>query len=262
MAFQIQLGSFTIDGANRWEENSPSRVPVETFPRRRGAIVPAAPLKGAKTGRFEFAVCRDSESLLTSYLDSLKAELEKGRGDLFLRDDNRYLKAVKTNFAIVHQANQAPTLWASGYIEFVIADPYWYSDNGEQSSTKSNIASSPYAYSVMNNGGTATPVRIEITALSVNKTGTFKLTNTTTGLYVQWGSGTINATKKLIIDCAGDPFTVTNDGANALSLFTGSKDFLLLAGDTGAALAEGSNSLSYEGPTGVDVKIAWTERWD
>lgn len=252
MSFQIQLGSLTLDGMTRWEESMPSRVPVETYPRRHGAIIPAAPLKGPKSGRFDFNLSADTEWELKNSLENLRVELEKGSGKLFLRDDSRYLNAVKTNFAIVHVAGNAPATNATGYIEFVIGDPYWYSDGGEQWDTQANVASSPKNYTVVNSGGAPTPPRIEITALSVNKTGTFKLTNTTAGLYVQWGSGTINATKKLIINCAADPFSVTNDGTNALGLFSGSRSLLLLAE---------LNSLSYEGPTGVDVKVAWTERW-
>lgn len=252
MSFQIQLGDLTIDGTNRWEENNPSRVPVETFPRRQGGIVPTVPLKGPKRGRFDFSVYADSEIELTIYLENLKAELEKGQGKLFLRNDSRYLKAVKTNFAIVHTASNAPALNASGYIEFVIGDPYWYSDLGEQSNTQANIATSPTTYRVVNSGGAATPPRIEITALSTDKTGHFEFTNDTSGIYVHF-FGTISATKKLIINCAGDPFSVTNDGVNALGGFSGSKGFLLLPG---------SNALRYDGVTGIDLKVAWVERWD
>lgn len=251
MSYQVSFGGIVLDGIARWEETMQSRVAVDTFPRRQGGIVPSVPFKSPKQGRFNFVIYKDSESALLAYIDSLKRTLEEGIGQIILRDDSRYLRAVKTNFGIAHDVTQMPSQVATGFVEFVAGDPFWYSSAGEQTTTESNVASSPHAFSATNDGGALTPIRIEIKALTVDKTGTFKLTNTTIGLVCQY-TGTVLADQTLLIDCAASPFVVQNGGTNGLKDFAGS--FL--------SLVAGLNNFSYDGPTGVDVTLSWTERWN
>lgn len=247
--FQIRFAGLTLDGILSWEEAQASRVNVNTFPRKHGGIVVAVPFKAPKSGTFSFAVIKDSEAALTAYLDNLRAVLDAGVGQLFLRDDNRYVRVVKTNFSLAHRASDLPALKATGAIEFVAADPFFYDATGEQHADDLAVTASPSVFAANNTGGAVTPVRIEIKANGADKTGTFKLTNTTTGIYAQY-TGTINNGNFLLID--GADFTVTINGTNGLKNFVGSF----------WQLALGNNNLNYEGPTGVDVKVYWRKRWN
>lgn len=247
MPFQIKFAAMTLDGLTDWSEEVSSRVSPERFPRRQGAVLEPVPFLSERSIRVSGFVDKSTEAALVTYLKDVGAKLHNGTAPLYLRDDATYINAVKTNYGYSFKAGEAAHLRAKYFIDFVAGDPYWYSET-VNTSTQTNVASSPHSFSVTNTGGEATPVKIDITALSVDKTGTFKLTNTTNGLSASYG-GTITAGQVLTIDCA--TLKVVNSGANGLPGFSGSFWMLVI----------GTNNVTYEGPTGVTIVVSWTNRW-
>jgi hypothetical protein len=247
--FNLQFAGLTLDGVTEFNPDQPSRVAVERFPRRHGAIVSKTPFKAEKTISMAFTVDKASEAALKAYLDALAAVLDAGEGQLFLRDDNRFMRAVKTAFSYSYRAGEMPATRASGRIELVAADPFVYDGGGEKTQAHHGVVASPESFAATNSGGAITPPRMEIKAAGANKTGTFKLTNTTTGIYAQYTGTIVNGTS-LVIDSSA--YTLSNGGVNGLKDFVGS--FWLLG--------LGVTNIEYSGPTGVDVDIFWTERWN
>lgn len=248
MAFQIKFAGLTLNNLEDWSEDLPSRVNPETFPRRQGAIVQPVPFVAPRQIRVSGTVDKETESDLKTYFRTLGASLHNGIGELYLRDDSVFLNAVKSGYGYSYSAKEKPSTRGKYFIDFIAGDPYWYSAT-PSSDTQSNVSSSPHTFSVDNDGGTLTPIAFSIEALGADKTGTFKLTDTTHGLSFSW-TGTIEADQLLTIDTGTK--RVLNGGGNGIAGFTGSF-FLLVVG---------TNNFSYEGPTGVDLVTTWTHRFD
>lgn len=246
MAFQLKFAGVTLDGVEEWADELRNRIDPETFPRRDGSIVQEAAFKDPIRLRLPYHVSKADEATLKTYLNSLGSLMESGRDKLYLRDDNRYLNAIITGLSRSHRAGDAAALTARGVVEFLIDDPYFYSDT-ESASAEQNPSASPHIFSITNSGKARTPVRIEIKADGVNVTDV-KLTNTTTSLFARF-SGTITANNTLVIDCKKR--SVQNGGANGLNSFTGSF----------WELEQGVNNLEYIGPVDVLVTAYHTERW-
>lgn len=221
----------------------------ETFPRRHGSIVPRLAFLGARTVTLSGEVVKPDSTTLRDYLNTLSLTLtERGRDRLFLRDDNRYLNAIKTGFSYRFAGGRLPALIAQFSIQFLADDPFWY-DSTTDSLLTSGVVTSPRTIVVTNNGGTKTPPLIEIKALGSNVTDV-KMTHGTTGFWFRY-SGTIIAGSTLSVDCAD--FKAINGGVNALNLITGTLDL---------NLEPGANNFVYEGPTsGVDINVVWLGRY-
>ncbi len=247
--YNLTFAGMALDGVTEFTPEQPKRVSIERFPRRHGAIVPKTPFKAEKTIAMVFTVDKASEAALKAYLDALGAVLAAGEGQLFLRDDNRFIRCVNTVWSHSYRASEMPATRASGRIEMVAADPFWYDGGGEKTQAHHGVAASPETFAATNNGGATTPPRMEIKAVGADKTGTFKLTNTTMGIYIQY-VGTILNGSSLVFDSSA--YTVSNGGVNGLKDYTGSFWDLLT----------GANNIEYSGPTGVDIDIFWTERWN
>jgi phage-related protein len=251
MALAITFAGLAIDGVFDWGEDLPSRVQSETFPRRHGSIVQSLAFLGPRTVTLSGEVVKADETSLKSYLNALSQTLtDRGRDRLFLRNDNRYLNAIKTAFSYRFQGGRLPASIAQFSISFLADDPFWYNSTTDSVLT-SNIVASPTVIAVTNNGGSKTPPLIEIKALGSAVTGV-KISNGSTGLFISY-TGTINAGATLSIDCAD--FKVLANGGNGLNLIgTGSSIDM--------QLEPGLNNFVYEGAvTGVDVNILWLPRW-
>jgi len=251
MALAITFAGLAIDGVTEWGEDLPSRVQSETFPRRHGSIVQSLAFLGGRTVTLSGEVIKADETSLKSYLNTLSQTLtDRGRDRLFLRDDSRYLNAIKTGFSCRLTGGRLPARIAQFSIQFFADDPFWYNSTTDSVLT-SNIVASPTVIAVTNNGGTKTPPLIEIKALGSAVTGV-KISNGTTGLFISY-TGTINAGATLSIDCAD--FKVLVNGATGLNLIgTGSTINMFLE--------PGLNNFVYEGPvTGVDINILWLNRY-
>ena len=173
---------------------------------------------------------------MKTYLNTLSQTLsDKGRDRLYLRDDGRYLNAIKQGFSYRFNGARAGSRVAQFSVQFIADDPFWYSGTTESVLT-SNVVASPTVIAVTNSGGTKTSPLIEIKALGSPVTDV-KISNGTTGLFVHY-SGTINAGATLSIDCAD--FKAVVNGGNALNLITGTIELFL---------EPGLNNLVYEGPT-------------
>ena len=247
MGFALKFAGETLDDVATWDEPLEFKVGEEEFPRRHGSLVQEVAFLRSRRIVLTGRVFKDDEATLKTYLEDLKQTfIEKGRDRLQLRDDNRYLNAILSGFSTRYIAGQAANRGAPFSLEFLADDPFWYSDT-EKTNAQDAIASSPHTYSITNSGKAHTPPRIEIKAAGGDATDV-KLTNTTTGLFARF-AGTISNGQTLIINSAKR--TVTNGAANGLNDFTGSFwEFVA-----------GVNNLQYEGPTGVDVVVYWTERY-
>ena len=252
MALSLKFDTLILDDVNVWEESTPSRLAVEDYPRRHGSEVPLVAYLKPRTLRVSGRLVKTTEAALKTALENLgQALTDKGLAKLQLRDDNRYVRAIKDGYSYSFDAGAAPALSASFLIEFLAGDPFWYAAT-ETTSDQGTIVASPADFSITNNGKTKTPVRVEMTAVGADKTDV-KLTNKTSTLWMRF-SGTILQGQTLIMNTANVRYPsrrVTNGSANGLNSFTG--NFWLLE--------TGQNNLRYEGPTNVGLKIYYTERW-
>ena len=245
--FQTSFAGVSLGEVLSWDEEIPSRVLAEDFPRKHGSFVPPIAFLGTRTIRVNCRAVGASEAALKSFLNDLSYKLyRKGRDKLVLRDDSRYLNAIKTAMRLGYKAGEAPAVQALFSIEFLCDDPFWYSTIESSIATQSIVAS-PTTFVITHNGPVETPPRIEIKAVGANRTDV-KLSNTTVGLFVRY-AGTIVAGQTLVIDCAKK--TVANAGVNGLNDFTG----------TFFNLEPGAQNLTFEGAQPCDVTVYWTERW-
>ncbi len=250
MALAITFAGLAIDGVTEWGEDLPSRVQSETFPRRHGSIVQNLAFLAPRIVTLSGEVVKSDETSLKSYLNTLSQTLtDRGRDRLFLRDDNRYLNAIKTGFSQRFTGGRRPSSIAQFSISFMADDPFWYNSTTDSVLT-SNILASPTVIAVTNTGGTKTPPLIEILNTSSAITGV-KISNGTTGLFISY-TGTINAGATLSIDCAD--FKVICNGGNGLNLIGAGSSIDMF-------LEPGLNNFVYEGGTPVDVNILWLPRW-
>lgn len=250
MSIAITFAGLTMDGIKTWREQISSKVEEEEFPRRHGSIIQEIAFLGSRKIFLEGEVFKSTEALLKTYLYDLGRLLtEKGRDKLILRDDSRFLNAIKRDLSYQFNAARAAGVGAAFTIEFIAADPFWY-DPTETTNTQSAVGASPFNYAITNGGSVSTPVKIEIVAAGGNVTDV-KLTNSTTGLFIRY-SGTILNGQTLLIetDRAGRQ-KATNGGSNALSLITGSFWHLIV----------GVNNIQYDGPTGVNILVKYTLRY-
>ena len=253
MSIEVKFGDLVLDGVANWNSEIRTRVQAETFPRRHGAIGPDVTFLTERHVLLTGEVVKTSEALLDSYLDGLARRLvELGRDKLtFKSTDNRYLNAILSRYRTRAAARRIPALARGFDIDFLIADPFWYSTTESDSGLVQPDAS-PFVFpSALNNSGEAeTPPRIEIKAVGANKSN-IKITNTTTSLFMDF-TGTITAGQTLILD--HDDMTVDNGGSNALNDIASGSSFF--------SLVRGNNNISYTGPTsGVDITVYWTERY-
>lgn len=249
MSFSIRFGNLSLDGCVDFAIASNSRVSDLRFPRRPGSIAPQVPAADSKRISISGETFQDSEALMISYLDSLNAALtDQGRSRLFLRTNDRYVFAVKTGFNHSFSAQRLPLLRAGFAIEFLADDPYWYGLT-ESSDVQTLVAANLKTWAVTNNGGTRTPPVIEISRTSAaNDQANVKITQSTTGQYMQW-TGSLASGTKLLFDCVNSRCSVA--GGNGLNAFSGS--FF--------NLESGLNNLRYDGPGNVTITTNWRERW-
>src|SRR5262245_48399323 len=150
--FQIKFAGLTLDGAAEWPEEIPSRATPDRFARRQGAIIESVPFLAERRIKVQGEVSTSTESALKNYLTSLGAKLHAGVNKLYLRDDGRYINAVKGNYGYSYRGNEAASIHAKYFIEFIAGDPYWYSDT-QETSTQSNVSASPFSFALTNTGG-------------------------------------------------------------------------------------------------------------
>jgi hypothetical protein len=137
MPFQIKFAAFTLDGLTDWSEEVSSRTSPERFPRRQGAVVEPVPFLSERTIRVTGIVDKSNESALVTYLKNVGVKLHNGVAPLYLRDDQTYINAVKTNYGYSFKAGEAAHLRAKYFIDFCCGDPYWYSET-VNTSTQTN----------------------------------------------------------------------------------------------------------------------------
>lgn len=246
MAFNITYAGSAISGVEMWSEDIPSRVSPEVFPRRHGSILQEVVFLGPRTVRVGGTITGSNETALVDYLNGIgRRTTEAGRAQLVLRDDNRFLRALKAGYSYSFQNHMAPDVLCKFTLDFVADDPFWYAATEAVSSV--SIAASTTTFSVVNTGTAKTPPRIEFQAVA-NSRQHVKLTNTTIGLFIESSSTIASGT---ILTTNHDAYTVTLGTSNAIGDFSGS--FFLLE--------PGNNNFEYTGPTSISARIYWTPRY-
>lgn len=250
MAFSIRFGTLTLDGCSDFAITANSRVSEYRFPRRPGSLAPRVPVADSKHVVIGGDIWKGTESEIVNYLDSLNQTLsDKGRDKLYLRDNNRFLYAVKSGFSHQFVYAEVPSTHAKFSIEFVVDDPYWYSATPESDSQTVGAVNSK-TWAITNDGKARTPPVIELTRTSAaNDQSDVLITNTTTGLYLKWAGTFVNGSK-LIFDTVNK--RVTSAGGNGLNNFTGTLNFML---------ESGANNLRYDGPGNATILTTWQERY-
>ena len=100
MSIAITFAGVTIEGVSEWGEDVGSRVQAENFPRRHGSIVQRLAFLKERIVTLTGEVSKADETTLKTYLNTLSQTLsDKGRDRLYLRDDGRYLNAIKQGFS-------------------------------------------------------------------------------------------------------------------------------------------------------------------
>jgi hypothetical protein len=247
--FQIQFSGLTLDGFREWSEDMPSRVTESRFPRRPGTIAPRVPVADSRVISLAGDIVKSSETELKTYLENLNQALtDLGRARLFLRDDNRYIWAVKRALRIQYIAGEAPSTHVRCFIEFLADDPYWYSAT-PSTDTQVVGAVNVFTWTLTSGGKTRTPL-----VMQIDRTGGGQqkldiiITNTTTGLFQRW-NGSLTFGGRLIFDAVNNRVTI--NGGNGLRDFQGRLLFL----------EPGINNLRYDGPANATIVSAWTDRW-
>lgn len=246
MPFNITYAGSEIVGIENWQEELPSRVQPEVFPRRHGSILQEVVFLGPRTVRVSGTIVGSTEIGLRDYLNGLgRITTETGRSKLVLRDDGRYLKALKNGWSYSFGRTLGQEVFAKFTLDFVADDPFWYSPT--EGATSATCAASTTTFSLVNSGAARTPPIVQILALS-NTIANIQLSNTTLGQTFTYSS-TVLSGNILIVN--NKTFTVTNAGSNAIGNFAGS--FFLLE--------SGTNNFEYIGATGACVSIFWTDRF-
>ena len=246
----MTFGGLEIEGIQSWGPSRQNKISPVSIPRRHGALVPQVAFSDFLRIVLKGEVWRDTSTDLRDYFDTLGAKLfNVGTDKLTFLDDGRYVNAICTGTAFAERdATRAPAYRGGFSLEFACGDPFFYAAT-EEEDNQNAIATSPYAYTITNNGPVRTPVRVEITAVGGTKTDV-KLTNSTTGLYMRY-LGTIALNGKVVMNSKENAQSCQNGGSNDLNNFEGG--FWMLE--------PGVNNITYTGPTSVNVKVLWTKRY-
>lgn len=243
----------TIEGA------SPMRINAQSIPKRHGALVSEVPVLDPRRVVFRGRLQEVDAITLRGTIDTIQKTLRRFNKRLTIWDD-RYLNSYCINF----QYNFIPgsAMAACDFVmDFFCADPFFYANDPEtQTITVSSadvldVTTGVYEKiaNVDNQGSCYVFPKITVT-----NTGAFSITkivinNATTARSWDY-SGTLAAGKELVVDSA--EFTVTNDGASALTGWSGS--FLWL--DPGINSLEVGISTTAPVST-ISCVVKWNRRW-
>jgi hypothetical protein len=243
------------DYIETWQESANARLNAVTVPNRHGALLSSAVVQDARqitlTGRI---VSPDGTATgLRTVIENLSELFARQNKRLQMWDD-RYINCYKANFSFAYVPGSA--LRALDFtITFLCIDPFYYDTSS--GSTSYNLTTGDTAIDITNN--------IYNKAVTLNYTGKFitypiwtvtagatalthiTIRNLTIGRQFYY-SGTVLATKSLVVDT--NYFTVTNDGTNDLTHWTG--DFLWLQ--------NGNNSLEFEGTAPATYSLTYAIR--
>lgn len=245
--FQIRFADFTIEYIRSWRPNRKNKISHLSLPRRHGTLVPDVAFSDELIINLEGECWKPSETELKTYFDDLGARLQNfGKDRLYLRDDGRFVYAIctGTSFPSFESTRHANGVGGNFSLEFTCGDPFWYS--ATESEDHQTATTSPFTWSITNNGKVRTPIRVHITASGANKTDV-KVTNTTTGFYMRYRNQILQGQS---VAMNAENSSCLNNGANDLNGFEGA--FFLVE--------PGVNNLSYSGATTVLIDTYWRER--
>src|SRR5262245_2110579 len=249
---QVKFADLVIDDIQRWRPSRRNKLAHVTLPRRHGTLTADVAFSDELQISLDGEVWKDSETALRDYFATLGAKLLNfGKDRLYLRDDGRFLYAICTGTSFPQfSADRAKDARGAGFsIEFTAGDPFWYS--GTESESHQTTSTGTVSWSVTNNGGVRTPVRVHITATGQSHTDV-RVNNTTTGLTMRY-RGQVATNKSVVID--GEHMSVQNNGQNDINNFEGA--FFLLE--------PGQNNLVFNTAVVVGgsqkIDVYWRERF-
>jgi hypothetical protein len=249
VTYQLQFAGVTLDGFHEWRERHPSRVIEHTFPRHPGSVGPVTAAPGARNITLVGDVWKDTAAELETYLDELRHILtDLGRDRLIKTDNNRFLNVIKSELEMADVAGESPALHRRVTIQFLAANPYWYSTT--ESSQEDNLNGTSDTFLVQNFGKARTPPVFYCTRSAGTDQNDVVISNTTTGLFLKW-EGTFEVGKVLVFDCVNR--RVTYGGADAMNNF--------VPGSINLNLEPGNNNFAYAGPGEMVITTHWHERW-
>src|SRR5262245_4258014 len=184
---QIKFADFVIQDVRSWRPQRKNKLAHVSLPRRHGTLVADVAFSDELIINIEGEVYKGSDTAIRDYFNNLGARLMNlGKDRLYLRDDGRFLYAIcsSVGFPSFDAARSANGAIAGFSLEFTAGDPFWYAGT-EAENHQSNVNTTPFNFSVTNNGTVRTPVRVLFTPQgTVGGMTDVRLTNTMTGLYM------------------------------------------------------------------------------
>lgn len=232
----------------------PMRLNVATTPKRHGGLVADVPVLDPRRIQIKGRVQESTAAIARETLDNMEEILHRNNKKFRVWDD-RYIFAYLVDFS--HAWIPGTGMASFDYsIDFICPNPFWISDTAASDSRTLNtsdqaidITNNVYreSFTIDNIGSAFVYPVITVTAGAAPITQII-IRNITTGRTMTY-SGTLAATKSLVIDCSA--FTITNDGVEDLTNWSGS--FL--------SFTPGNNSMQIEGKTIATYGFAWTPRY-
>jgi len=250
MSIVLTFGGTAIEGLSGWSETLDSRAVVSTIPRRDGGLIDLLPPLETRLINVEGKIEKTSHDSVITALNTLQHLLNSGSQALKL-DSDRYITAQKKSFNFKYVQGFSGKL-VEYHIQFVCADPYWYSTTPVTSTTVIDSTSETITIaSGANIGNCFTYPVITMTVDGASLTS-FNLRNSYTTINSSMEfTGTVTDNNSLIIDCSLK--TVTNNTISSLNDFSG--DFWPIDGGV-------DNIIYYTGNVSAGtLTIVYTPRW-
>jgi len=255
MALDFKFNSTTLTGMTHWNMSEKLRIKKAVIPRRHGVLMDDHPVLDARTVSLKGIIIKDTSAALNTAVDTLKAALFSGRGQLYLQDD-RYLKATLNSFKedYIKGFQDRGIKWAAS---FVCEDPFWYGD-AEETNTATSLTAGVETNVPCPAGEGNAPAHCVIV---VNPTGSdmesIEVRNSHDDIQKYWyyeNSDTILASNGLLtID--SEERTVLTGTENDLRNFEGDF-FFIKCGELNTLKVTSDVAINSAGFT-----VTWTPRW-
>lgn len=233
----------------------PTRLDAMQVPKRHGVLISEVPVLDARRVSLSGKVQESDAETLRTTLDNMEKVFRRFNKKLRIWDD-RYANAYCSSFS--YSYIPGTVLASAGWsAEFLLADPFWYSDTPDESITivtaadLVDVTNGGYLeQKILSNDGTVFVYPIITCAKSGSGNATrIAIKNLTTGRQIVY-IGTLLNTQSLVIDCG--QFTVKNNGVEDLTNFSGSFVWL----------DPGDNIFQFEtNVPDVTFTVDWTKRY-
>ena len=216
------------------------------IPKRDGVLINSGKV-GQRVYQLKGQIQASTPTALRTARDAMLQVIANRTGNLYLFTD-RFAEARLTKYseAIVDGSG----IEALDFIlEFTCSEPFEQSETLNSSSLTTST-SGDSTYTVTNNGNYETFAKITVTAPASSIVNDILVSNTTRDETFTF-LGTLAGTKALIVNSLVTPFTVTNDGVDAVSDFSGEV----------IKLSPGANTIKFNAIINAVLKFEWRDRW-